>query len=73
MTQQGQNTPPTKQKTITTHLHTALRLVVCMLGLISAITVIVLVAAVAVMTVVVDRVGVAVRGRMIETRNKKGS
>lgn len=54
-------------------LHTALRLVICLVGIAVVLSIIVMVLAVAVITAVVDRVVAVVRGRTIETRSPKDS
>lgn len=74
MHQSAENPQGSQAKTIssaTTHLHTALRLVVCLVGIMVVVSIIVMVLVVAVITAVADRVVVAVRGRTIEARNKK--
>ena len=56
---------------LTSHLHTALRLVICLVGVMVVVSIIVMVLVVAVITAVVDRVVAVVRGRTIETRSPK--
>lgn len=52
-------------------LYTAFRFVICVVGLVSAITAIILVGAVAITTIIVNKLFGLVRGLVIEARNKK--
>lgn len=54
-------------------LYTGFRFIICVVGLLSAITAIILVGTVAITTIIVNKLFGLVRGMVIEARNKKNT
>lgn len=55
------------------NLYTAFRVIICVVGLVSAITAIILVGAVAITTIIVNKLFGLAKGLVIEARNKKNT